>query len=218
MAGELRNSSRQAGEIHVIPTTYEGIKFRSRLEARWAVFFDSMGIEWDYEPEAFGNGFMGYTPDFWLPGKNSWWEVKADAKYPTRPLELALRATGKAVYVAFGSIGSPFDCACGRIGRSRDAIHHWVRGDFGRGPESRLLYRSVEWTECSHVDDEPSFVSLESARWTDTEEQITKLIEPEGEWSCICDEASGPYSSFVHTPRLHTAYRAAQIYRFWEPS
>jgi len=35
--------------ITAIPTEYAGCTFRSRLEARWAVFFDAMRIEWQYE-------------------------------------------------------------------------------------------------------------------------------------------------------------------------
>jgi len=39
------------GEIKAIQTEYKGYLFRSRLEARWAVFFDACGIEYEYEPE-----------------------------------------------------------------------------------------------------------------------------------------------------------------------
>lgn len=62
---------------HVIPTLYKGYRFRSRLEARWAVFFDAMGVKWEYEPEGFAlsNG-MYYLPDFYLPDQNLWIEVK----------------------------------------------------------------------------------------------------------------------------------------------
>lgn len=53
-----------------IETLYKGICFRSRLEARWAIFFDEMNIEWEYEPGAFQVPFSGYTlkyfPDFVL--------------------------------------------------------------------------------------------------------------------------------------------------------
>ena len=51
--------------IKVINTYYKGYRFRSRLEARWAVFFDACGVEWEYEPEGFdlGNGLY-YLPDF----------------------------------------------------------------------------------------------------------------------------------------------------------
>jgi hypothetical protein len=54
--------------IKAIPTRYAGCHFRSRLEARWAVFFDAMGIAWEYEPEAFvGCWGAPYLPDFYLP-------------------------------------------------------------------------------------------------------------------------------------------------------
>lgn len=69
--------------ITAIQTSYKGYRFRSRLEARWAVFFDSLGIKWDYEPEGFELGDAGrYLPDFFVhmpdrkPGWGYWVEVK----------------------------------------------------------------------------------------------------------------------------------------------
>lgn len=55
--------------IKAIETEYNGYRFRSRLEARWAVFFDALGIKYEYEPEGFdlGNGLY-YLPDFLLRG------------------------------------------------------------------------------------------------------------------------------------------------------
>lgn len=63
--------------ITAIPTTYKGITFRSRTEARWSIFFDHMGIEWEYEPEGLElqNGAR-YLPDFYLPRFRFWIEVK----------------------------------------------------------------------------------------------------------------------------------------------
>jgi len=43
-------------------TNYSGVKFRSRLEARWAAFFDLAKWEWKYEPI----DLPGWTPDFWV--------------------------------------------------------------------------------------------------------------------------------------------------------
>lgn len=40
-----------------------GVRFRSRLEARWAAFFDLCKISWEYEPEV---GVEGWIPDFGL--------------------------------------------------------------------------------------------------------------------------------------------------------
>ncbi len=70
--------------IKAIETSYKGYRFRSRLEARWAVFFDTLGIRYQYEPEAFeieswlGNGGKKwvYLPDFYLPDSQTWVEVK----------------------------------------------------------------------------------------------------------------------------------------------
>jgi hypothetical protein len=54
--------------IKAIETRYKGYRFRSRLEARWAVFLDALGIRWEYEPEGFDLGDAGwYLPDFYLP-------------------------------------------------------------------------------------------------------------------------------------------------------
>lgn len=47
-----------------IPTRYHGVNFRSRLEARWAAFFDMVGWRWDFEPI----DMNGYIPDFILTG------------------------------------------------------------------------------------------------------------------------------------------------------
>lgn len=65
-------------EIKAIETSYKGFRFRSRLEARWAVFFDNMGIEWKYEPEGYDINGTYYLPDFWLPKTQTWVEVKGD--------------------------------------------------------------------------------------------------------------------------------------------
>jgi len=48
--------------ITAIPTTYKGIEFRSRLEAKWAVMFNQLGWSWEYEPI----DLNGYIPDFIL--------------------------------------------------------------------------------------------------------------------------------------------------------
>lgn len=53
--------------MQAIETVWNGYRFRSRLEARWAIVFESMGADWEYEP----NGFVlddgtTYLPDFLL--------------------------------------------------------------------------------------------------------------------------------------------------------
>ncbi len=46
--------------IPAIETKYRGMIFRSRLEARWAAFFDRAGWHWEYEPF----DLHGWVPDF----------------------------------------------------------------------------------------------------------------------------------------------------------
>lgn len=66
--------------MKVIETFYQGYKFRSRLEARWARYFDFMGFEYLYEHEGFDLDEYGwYLPDFYLPHVNMWAEVKPAA-------------------------------------------------------------------------------------------------------------------------------------------
>lgn len=61
-----------------IETEYNGYRFRSKLEARWAVFFDAMNMRYEYEPEGFelADGTR-YLPDFYLPDLRMYAEVKA---------------------------------------------------------------------------------------------------------------------------------------------
>lgn len=50
--------------IKAIPTEFEGVVFRSRLEARWAAAFTELGWHWNYEPF----DLDGWIPDFHLEG------------------------------------------------------------------------------------------------------------------------------------------------------
>ncbi len=60
--------------ITAIETHYKGFRFRSRLEARWAVFFDTVGIEWQYEPQGFEVFSDLREPDPWEkePTRDKW--------------------------------------------------------------------------------------------------------------------------------------------------
>jgi hypothetical protein len=64
--------------IKAIETAYNGYRFRSRLEARWAVFLDTLGIPYEYEKEGFDLDGLAYLPDFWLPDSKQWLEIKPE--------------------------------------------------------------------------------------------------------------------------------------------
>lgn len=64
--------------MEAIQTYYNGYHFRSRLEARWAVFFDALGVKYEYEPEGFNLNGTCYLPDFFLQEFDVYVEIKPD--------------------------------------------------------------------------------------------------------------------------------------------
>lgn len=64
-------------------TYYDGYRFRSRLEARWAVFFNRIDLEYKYEIEGFEMDETSYLPDFYIPSLDRWIEIKG------QPLEIS---------------------------------------------------------------------------------------------------------------------------------
>lgn len=92
-----------------IETVYKGYRFRSRLEARWAVFLDAVGARWEYEAQGFQLPSGCYLPDFWLPEERAFIEIKPglcppDSVFP-RELQLAgelMVASGCSVYIFYG--------------------------------------------------------------------------------------------------------------------
>jgi hypothetical protein len=99
-------------EIKAIETRYAGCRFRSRLEARWARFFDFIGVRWKYEKEGFDLGKSGaYLPDFWLPDLGIWYEIKGvlhwdeSEKSPELELMKVFRDNGVACCLSEGLPG-----------------------------------------------------------------------------------------------------------------
>lgn len=99
--------------IKAIETSYKGYRFRSRLEARWAVFFDAIGVDWEYEPQGFEfPGEAGlverYLPDFKITG-NLFVEVKGSEDQFNQDrcrMENAIRA-GLGTLLILGEIPNP---------------------------------------------------------------------------------------------------------------
>lgn len=99
--------------IQPIETKYGGYRFRSRTEARWAVFLDAIGEPWEYEKEGYELS-KWYLPDFYLPRMNCWLEIKGQ-KPTDEEIKLCeelsggfmqngkyVDGTGKAVALAWG--------------------------------------------------------------------------------------------------------------------
>jgi len=77
--------------MKAIETVYNGYRFRSRLEARWAVFFDAIELEYQYEPQGFMTGDkedIFYLPDFYFPSLNVYAEIKPNRELDDRKAEI----------------------------------------------------------------------------------------------------------------------------------
>lgn len=91
-----------------IQTTYAGYRFRSRLEARWAVFLDALGFKWQYESQGFNTLAGPYLPDFELDQLGCFLEVKPDAPSDTtHDLARAFSLVSTTAKPLFYLIGAP---------------------------------------------------------------------------------------------------------------
>jgi hypothetical protein len=107
--------------IAAIPTTYRGITYRSRLEARWAVFFSTLNLAYEYELDRFNLDQLKdderdteqknilYTPDFLIPkqrlfSRPMWVEVKGNFQDIDGLAMLRLTVTTKIEGLIIGSI------------------------------------------------------------------------------------------------------------------
>lgn len=102
-----------SGPIKAIETRVYGCRFRSRLEARWAVFLTSAGFRWAYEPEGVELDAGRYLPDFRVTRDDVtvWLEIKPMTERADDPrhAELARRG-GQLVFVVQGLHRPGDDC------------------------------------------------------------------------------------------------------------
>lgn len=117
------------GSLKPIQTRYKGHHFRSRLEARWAVFLDNLGVRWEYEVEGYDLGEAGpYLPDFRLPDLGCWVEVKpADADEDAVRKAQALRdREGSPVVIFTGQVDDgSWRCFATDVGHSSGGSSEW---------------------------------------------------------------------------------------------
>jgi hypothetical protein len=100
--------------LKVIETRHNGYHFKSRLEARWSIFLDHLGITWEYEKEGFVVNGTCYLPDFWIhynpwdsqvQGWGFWLEIKPVPLNDSQVKLLAdlARLSGHRTYAICGS-------------------------------------------------------------------------------------------------------------------
>lgn len=186
--------------IHAIETRYRGCRFRSRLEARWAVFFDTLGLQWEYEPEGFHLHCGPYLPDFFIPEWDAYVEVKGHFERGYEKADACFRLywlshdTGKQAVLL---VGSPWPGEHEIIlEKNSDNVGHW--DSFARCPRCQGLCVIVECEACEYGDGFFDWVNLGKHTCTDPVDHFA--VKP----------ADRPFVDSA----LTTAYRAARSARF----
>lgn len=133
--------------IKPIETAYAGCRFRSRLEARWAVFFDSLRISWEYEPQGFMIDGVLYLPDFYLSEQKLWVEVKPPSPDEVDPEGMSRWRTFAEKIIHFGDRAALF---AGNIPAPDDA-DAWSR-DLVITIEGNTGYAWCACTSWKHFD------------------------------------------------------------------
>ena len=174
-------------EARVLETEYHGITFRSRTEARWAVFFDSLRVAWEYEPEGFElSPNRRYLPDFLLPelGGNGGTYLEVKGRAPTEAEQRRCRdladATGRRVLLA---IRAPFPPSIDQTPSDGSILCFYPDGDSDRG------YAFFACASCGVVD----------VAWLGVA------------YGCWCDN---PGDSPTTHPAILAAYAASRSARF----
>ena len=175
--------------IKAIETHYNGYRFRSRLEARWAVFFDTLGISYEYEPEGFdlGDGLY-YLPDFWLPVQKYWIEVKG-----SQPTSTEARKCKKLANQSKYFVFMLFDC--------------WPRT--GREVRNSCLYFSPDgkdWDGCQEWGICPKCNDIHIGHFGNHAITYSNFDPPND-----CDYNGTDFNTH---PKLQSAYHAARSARF----
>lgn len=93
-------------EFKPIETEYNGYRFRSRAEARWAVFFDNIGMRYIFEPEGYElSDGTKYLPDFYLPDSDSFFEVKGIMnEKDMHKIEMLINDLGISVAIGYADL------------------------------------------------------------------------------------------------------------------
>jgi hypothetical protein len=181
----------------VIETLFEGTLFRSRMEARWAVFMHAAQIPYVYEPEGFYlDDGISYLPDFWIPCIESYLEIKP--AYPTdKEKEKGSRLVGFTkhnLYFFFETPENPWTSSSYQTSDSA-LVCGWSPGDDDY-PPTPWWDMGYDWCECPHCH----AIGIEYQGRADRIKCPCPKTGDRGVWD---------------SPRLAKAYTRAMRYRFW---
>lgn len=176
--------------MRVIETEWNDWLFRSRTEARHAVFMDTLAVAFDYEPEGYDLDGVWYLPDYFLRQQQAWLEIKGE--YPNaeemRKAKLLAYHSGQRVFISYGGITRP------RVEQPSRIITLWRSRFFGDGTveETVIVDENYAWCQCA---------------------ECGKFGIAYFPYRCApkCHPAS---NGLFETPQLLHAYRAAKQERF----
>ena len=185
--------------IKALPTTYNGVQFKSRTEARWAAYFDLMGVEWRYEDEAYELPSGGYLPDFYLPKHDVFAEVKGDDGFDLKAIRKVLELSdmtrrhvlcldgppATTVYLKVGALVSSVPVVGDELGGVMwypnvygefvplNARKSYFRnGTFWAGDSTPYVGYGIQWMRRSHV----TRIQLWGGDYSDEAELVRRAI------------------------------------------
>lgn len=127
--------------MKAIETDYNGYLFRSRIEARWSIVFNTLRVPFEYEKEGYHLKSGMYLPDFWLPEQKYWVEIKGASPTAQERIlagELA-EFTKSNVFIFFGAIPT------------EHSVTDSALAFFPEGGEDNL-YMLCECLDCGMID------------------------------------------------------------------
>lgn len=174
-----------------IQTLYDGIQFRSRLEARWAAFFDQMGWSWLYEPI----DLNGWLPDFEIGCAGTLVEVKPFRSYA----EFALHVIPKVVRAMADQQRDVLLCGT-------DPRFMWISD---RIPQFDGWHAEFDNVSIGKTPDSNDIsLTAESYTWRD---RITGYYNGRRSWP-------GPMTRFDNAKRIADAWKTATNLTQWRRS
>lgn len=175
--------------IPALETSYAGCRFRSRLEARWAVFMDRLRIQWMYEPQGYVIDGKPYLPDFYLPAQDLFLEIKgrkptaseeADCWGLSRQLQCRVALSYGDIPRDLDSYGVPkdrFDWMTVWNGDSEDYRHVWCYCPRCGCPDIQFEGRSGRIRCEHHVDGKCHGAELFEKTYTGRDELIVAAYD-----------------------------------------
>ena len=182
--------------LSALETHWSGIRFRSRAEARWAIFMDEIGVGYEYEAEGFALPGRGYLPDFRVSALGLWLEIKPDLRDESGGIRWS--PDGEEVY---------------EVARA-----HGERGIVLRGSPGPVdIWDGQELTYKGFAEGDSEYYWCECPGCGSIDIQWRGFADRNRHSESCSSHSTGRYYG-ADTPKLLSAYIRARSHRFWNPA